>query len=427
MTDPSKERIAYVGGDNQIHTVASDGTSHTQLTLSLGANPLLTWGQPALEETAHTWPTWSPDGQRLICFELPDGDDVSGPVRVQVVEADGLRQIEMLSISGRLPIYAAWNPDGEGAAILLQDEEQLVLGWARPDEPGRLRILEEGAPLFFSWHPSEGRVLIHVGESSGGRTPGRLIVRDVGGQLPDELLPQRPGNYCVPILVGDRIVQVDTTTPDNPGAVNRLLNTGLDGSDEKNLLEFSGLGALSSVPGRDAVVFSAAPNGEGTPYRGATLIPLDGGPLNRLMEEDCLAFFWSVAAGALIYARVLKEENCVTWNRVVPGGAPEEVARFWPSREMLFYLHFFDQFAQSHSLLSPDGGRLVFCGRLLDGDDEPPEHPGPAWSVSTTGIEENGEETSRVLVADLTKTPVGPVAVRAIASGSFACFSPVSG
>ena len=427
MTALSKERIAYVGVDNQIHTVAPDGSAHAQITLSPGANPLVMWGQPALEETAHTWPTWSPDGQRLICFELPDGDDVSGPVRVQVVDADGVRQIEMLSISGRLPIYAAWAPDGAGAAILLQDDEQLVLGWARPDTPGHLRILEEGAPLFFNWHPSDGRVLIHVGEASGGQLPGRLIVRDVGGKAPDELLPQHPGNYCVPLLVGERIVQVDTTTPDNPGAINRLLSTSLDGSDEKTLLEFSGLGALSNVPGRDAVIFSAAPNGEGTPYRGATLIPLDGGALHRLMEEDCLAFFWSEAAGALIYARVLKAQNCVTWNRVVPGDEPEELARFWPSREMLFYLHFFDQFARSHSLLSPDGERLVFCGRLLDGDDEAPEHPGPAWSVSTAGASESGNDTSRVLVAELTGASGTPAAVRAIAAGSFACFSPVSG
>lgn len=413
-----QHQIAYVGEDNQIHTVGADGGGHHQLTMSLGSNPLLTWGQPDLSATAHTWPTWSPDGQRLICFELPGGEDVSGPVRVQVVDIDGLRQVEMLSVSGRLPIYAAWDPAGDGAAILFQDQDYLVLGWARPDQPGELRILEEGAPLFFNWHPHRGRVLIHVGEVNHGPSPaqrGRLVIRDVDGRQPDELLPQRPGNYCVPILVGDRLVQVDTTTPDNPGAVNRLLSTNLDGTDERSLLEFSGLGALIPVPGRSAVVFSAAPDGESTPYRGATLIPLDGGPLHRLMEDDCLAFFWS-SIGALIYARVLKEENCVTWNRVYPGDEPQEIARFWPSREMLFYLHFFDQFSQSHRLLSPDGARLVFCGRLIGGDDEVLDAPARAGRPGS-----RSEDASRVLVADVLSGKV-----QAIARGSFACFSPVS-
>ncbi len=400
--------IAYVGADKQIHLIGADGTGDRQLTLSPGSNPLL-WGQPGLRPTSHTWPGWSPDGQRLICFELPDGEDLSDPVRVQVLDVDGLRQQELLSISGRLPVYAAWSPTGDGALILSQEQDHLSLGWVALDRPGELRLIEEGAPLFFSWHPHPGRVLIHVGEVHRGAGPrGRLVVRDVRGRQPDELLPQHPGNYCVPIPAGDHLVQVDTSTPDRPGEVNRLLRTRLDGSEPRALLEFSGLGAIVPAPERGAVIFSAAPDGESTPYRGATLIPLDGGGPRRLMDQDCLAFFWS-PIGALVYARVLPEANCLSWSCVLPGGEPRELARFWPSREMLFYLHFFDQFSRSHSLLSPDGSTLVFCGRLLGGGDALPGRPG------------SDGEGSRVLLADIVSGEL-----RAIARGSSACFSPVS-
>jgi hypothetical protein len=400
-------RIAYVGTDHQIHLIDADGGDYRQITLSLGDNPLLLWGRPSMPSSAHTWPTWSPDGRRLICFELPGGDDVSGPILVQVIDADGVRQVQMLAISGRLPIYAAWSPDGAGAAILLQEEDHLALGWASPDNPGRLRILEEGSPLFFSWHPTDHRPLIHVGGLTGR---SRLIYRDVSGGLPDEVLPQLPGNYCVPIVVGDRLVQVDRSR-----SVNRLVSTDLSGEDERLLLEFTGLGALAPAPGEDAVVFSAAPGGEGHPYRGATLLYLDGRPPARLTEDDCFAFFWSRALSALIYARVLNEERCVTFNRCDVGGEPEEIARFWPSREMQFYLRFFDQFIMSHSLLSPEGDVLVFSGRLIGADEDPPRS-------RRHGSEPRGDDP-HILVADLRRRGE----IHPIASGSFACFSPVSG
>ena len=105
----------------------------------------------------------------------------------------------------------------------------------------------------------------------------------------------------------------------------------------------------------------------------------------------------------------MQQERCVTWNLARPGEPSERLARFWPSREMLFYLHFFDQFTHSHSLLSPEGDRLVFCGRRMadaDGDDSP-------WPTQEP-------DTFDVLVLDL-EDDAPP---RSIAEGSFACFSP---
>ena len=39
---------------------------------------------------------------------------------------------------------------------------------------------------------------------------------------------------------------------------------------------------------------------------------------------------------------------------------------FIPSREQLTMFQFFDQYAYSHSLWSPDGRSLVFAGKLVD-------------------------------------------------------------
>ena len=383
----SLARLAVVGNDRQLHQVRLDGTS-TQLTMSLGDNPLLLWGKPDLQKGSWSWPTWSPDGERLACFELPGGDDVSGPARVYVLEKDGVSQRNLLELSGRVPIYLSWRPDGQGLAVLMQEEEELVLGYVSVDELGKLRIIEEGVPLFFTWGPDRRRILVH----SATGTSGRVAIRDSEGRLPDQVLPQPPGNYCAPVIVGERVVHVER----RPGA-NVLLSSDLDGEDVRELVEFEGLGAFVPVDDHH-VIFAAAPHGEGSPYRGATRVHIGTGATERLHEDDSLAFFWSHQGHQLLYARVDTADNCLAWCSVRPNESTVTLCQFVPSREMLFYLHFFDQFVLSHRLVSPDGRHLVFAGHLPD------KVHGPA----------------QVFVKPL-RTEEPPAAV---SEGSFACFSP---
>jgi hypothetical protein len=381
-------RIAFVGLDRQIHLVDHDGGNPTQLTLSLADNPLMLWGQPELERKAWSWPTWSPDGGSVACFELPDGDDVSGPARVHVLDIDGVRQQELMELSGAVPLYCHWRPDNSGLLVLSQDDDQLRLTYTALEKLGQARILEEGVPLFFCWAPDGRGVLVHTASAPGR---GRVVLRDCEGRRPDEILPQEPGNYCAPVVVGEDVAHVERLP-----SQNRLLRSTIDGTAVRELLRFRGLGAI--VPaGEDRMVFSCAPEGEGTPYRGLTLI--DGYEQLPLAEDDSLAFMWSEARGELIYARLDTENNCLAWRAVAPGQPPRELLRFWPSRELLFYLHFFDQFVHSHHLVDPTGRHLVFSGH--------PHCEGPPSGPP------------KVLVLDIDSGELTE-----LDSGGFACFRP---
>ncbi len=387
-------RLAFVAPDRQLHLLDLSTESHTQLTLSLGDNPLLRWGNPDLPQTGYAWPCWSPDGDRIACFQFPQGDDVSDPIGVHIVELDGLTQTELLQVPGRVPIYAAWQPNGEGLGVLLQQEEEIELGYCRLDDIGRLRVLDQGAPLFFTWGSDARRVFVRSGSPDNPLT-NRLVVRDTKGEMPDAAPPQEPGQYCTPLVVGDRLIQVEQCA-----LINRLISTTFEGDQEKLLLEFDGLGAAVPVPGKNAIVFSSAPDGGNLPYRGATWIDIDTTKPTRLTEDDCVAFFWSPGGAQLIYVGVDKTGNCLTWYSVRDNENPVELCRFWPSREMLFYLHFFDQFVRSHHLVSADGRFLVFSGHLHE--DGPPEGP------------------PNILVLDLR----GEAPIRVVSAGFFACFCP---
>lgn len=393
MDDTTGARLAYVGVDRQLHLIDASGERHVQLTLSIGDNPLMLWGQPSLAPKSWAWPTWDPSGTRLACFEMPDGDDEdTGEAKLHVVHTDGVRQMELLQIERGVPLYCQWQPDGEGLLVLVQDEDELELQHVRLDRLGESRAIERGVPLFFAWQPDGRRLMVHTANDGDART-GRLVVRDTAGKLPDELLPQDPGNYCAPVPLGEHVVHVDRR-----GDASALVRTRLDGSDQKQLLTYEGLGAIVAA-GPDRVVFSSAPDGEGTPYRGLLLIDEDG--VTELAPDECLAFCWSEPRQAVVYAKVDLDSNCLVWCLASPGEPPQELTRFWPTREQLFHLRFFDQFVQSHQLVDPTGRFLAFAGHTVQ--------------EAARGSE------PMVHVIDLDD---GPDAI-ALVPGLFACFSPL--
>jgi len=389
----SSSRIAYVGDDRQLHVVTAEGNNPTQWTFSLGNNPLLVWGQPELSPQGYAWPCWSPDGEKIACFQLPSDQNPEDPVELHVLEDGGLKQHEVLQVPGRIPVYMNWQPKGEGLAVLLQTEDHMELAYCSLDTPGKLRLLYQAAPLFFDWCPDARRLYVHAG------TPGQpemnsLVVRDTLGVLPDEVLPQAPGRYCRPLVLGNRVAHVS-----HVNGTERLISSDLMGEDEQILLEYEGLGAVMPARSRNGIVFSCAPDGGESPYRGATLFHLDAQEPTRLTDHDLLCFFWSDKGEQLIYARLLPETECLAWYSARPRETPIELVRFRPSREMLYYLHFFDQFAETHKLVSGDGRYLVFAGQLAD---TPPETKPEIHVLDLRGAEE----------------------LRSVGQGTFGCFEP---
>ena len=389
----SSARIAYVGQDRQLHVVTAHGKDAAQWTFSLANNPLLLWGQPDIVPFGYAWPCWSPDGSKIACFQLPTDQNPEDPVQIHVLEDRGLKQHELMQIPGRIPVYMNWQPNGEGLAVLLQTEEHMELAYCSLDQPGQLRVLYQAAPLFFDWGPQARRLYVHAGSPSQPEM-NAFVVRDTQGELPDEVLPQTPGRYCRPLILDDRIVHAARVN-----GMEHLVCSDLQGKNERILLEYEGLGAVMPARSRNSVVFSSAPNAGQTPYRGASLINLDNQTTIRLTEDDLLCFFWSDKGEQLVYVRMIHESNSLAWCSVRPNENPVEHIRFRPSREMLYYLHFFDQFAETHPLISADGRHLVFAGLL------------------ETEVSENKPQ---LFVLDLR----GADKLRCVGQGTFGCFEP---
>ena len=94
-----------------------------------------------------------------------------------------------------------------------------------------------------------------------------------------------------------------------------------------------------------------------------SLVPSDGSGASALVEEDHLAFFWSPSGDRIAWVGVNPATREMELSvSPVGGGEPRRLFRFSPTGEFFTYLSFFDQYAYSHSLWSPDGSALVMAG-----------------------------------------------------------------
>lgn len=390
-------RLAFVGLDRQIHLTDTAGAEPVSLTAPLP--PGGAWGMLARPQEGWSWPTWSPDGEWLAAFCVEGGDQESGPVRVVALSIDGVRQVEWAHLPNMSPIYLQWHPKGDALSVLTQQGSELVLSLLRRTRLGQVRPIEQGVPLFFNWTPDGARVLIHVG---GKDDPaGRLILRDPMGDGEDILFERAPGSFCAPVFPGNRAV-VALRRADG---TSEVVACDPDGSNPVVLASKRGLMAVLPAPGGSPwLAVACAPKGESTPYRGIELIHAETGETRALTTSDCLAYFWSPAGDYVLYAVVDSDANCLLWNMVLAeSGETVPLGSFWPTRDILFFLHFFDQYAQSHSIISPDGRYVAFAGYPAGGGQADLSSP------------------PRIYLKDV-RDPAKPA--EAVGRGSFAVFAP---
>lgn len=395
--------LATVGPDRQLHVLPLSGGLPQQVTWSRVVGGLTAAGGGATPDGC-SWPGWSPDGRWLVGFRARP-DQHGGETAVFVAEVGGVEEREIFARIDEHPIYAQWSPDGRRLGLLCQLEEELLL-YVLEVESGDCRLVEHGAPLFFSWGPDSRHLVVHAGN---GPRPGRLVRRVVDARGEDVVFPTGPGSFCAPLIVSGEPVRIVFAT-DAPGETSHVCTAELDGEHPRHVATLRGL--LAIVPDHEGlhVAIGSAPKGESTPYDGIWLADLQGGPLVQITTHECMAFFWCRGGRRLVYAALDRTMGCARWYRCDLGEqdpsdcVEEELTPFWPTRDQLFLLHFFEQYTSSHAVVDPTGRWLTWATHPDPGSAPPDPRP-------------------RVMVLDLDAADPEP---QAVAYGSFAVFRPRS-
>lgn len=358
--------IAFIALDGNIATIDQTRGGLTQLTDDAGSREgVRRW---------YTSPTWSARGRRLAFVRLDQLRD--GSVRGAVVTTDSAsRNPQVAWESDQLaPVYLYWSPDSRWISVLSQRsaEDGMELGLVDPSGRLSYKPLDTGLPLYWAWDPDNRFMLAHVG---GGTTSGgRLTLLDVRGATGKRNFNVRPTRFQSPQISpdGERMLYVDSESGSAQLVLRDIEGPGLD---VLKTVSGSAFFSFSRDGRRVAVMESPSPQLSAD----GTLRVLEPRRLERLVELEepsVLAFFWAPDSRRIAYLILVRPDGRLVVEpefaadperlyvrlRVMDArsGDSWDVATFPITNGSLNGLQFFDQYARSGNIWSPDGNWLVF-------------------------------------------------------------------
>jgi TolB protein len=266
-------------------------------------------------------------------------------------------------VAARAPHYAYWSPDGSYLAFIGNTAQGLTLYLDDlRDVDGAQPILDRG-PLWMDWSPQSAYLFVHRGRD-------HLMVDTEEGFKETLNIASDGLGYSVPAWKppGDEITFV-------AGDISRgygLYTAGPDGRDVVLVDQVPPNTAFLWSPDGEVLAMTRTPP-EIVPYgarslRGygqVSLYSADGVRLPVEIEDNVIAFFWSPDGGKLAYVTMPGTQDLMRLMVLEVGSGDRwPLIDFFPSDDQVTMFQFFDQYAHSHSLWSPDGKSLVLAGRI---------------------------------------------------------------
>lgn len=371
-------QVAYIGVNGNVYTYILDEGRTTQLT------------DDATAVRQYEWPTWSNGGE--LAYFCCDAATSRQPGMEVYISPDGQTPgEEVYTLDDGVFTYAAWSPltcdAGEGCRDLAILVSLLGQGSFGVDIVRNLPQAETtttragtGAPYYYSWSPDGSRLLTQ-------RNTERVDIYNLADDT-FERSEIAPGRFPAPAWspVDDRLL------------VGRASATG-DGTDLV-IVTPDGQREVLQADLDGQVAFNWSPDGNLIAYRTLTqdgpgdLVVLDavtGDVVASTEGDEVFAFFWSPDSHYLAYITTAAppgtfnisytgpstgrtpstqriQEDGLRWAVLdVQQGNARSYGSFVPTREMLYLVSYFNQFAQSHSLWSPDSTHIVFSEVTSDG------------------------------------------------------------
>ena len=360
--------IAFVGQDDNIYTIRPDGTDQELVSIPMaGETASLVGGAFFDNHTIYNWPTWSPDATKLAFTSYSANGDFPGvlwlvdipgglPDKVFQDPDDTIGRF----VAQRSPHYVYWSPQSDRIAFLAPTPESLVLYMIETADPPHPETVSFGAPSYMAWSP-DGQYLLH-------HLVQELDLVDTRNNFARASLNADSLSYRTPAWSPDssRIAYVN----DFQGG-DRLVVSGIQGTSTTEVDRVNVLSAFLWSPTANEIAFTELGTGRslGIPtYAGLAIFDADSGEKTQVTTREVVAFFWSPDGEKLAYVTVDRSASTISWYVNDRSGRSEKkLTDFIPSHEQLFVMFaFFDQYAYSNQLWSPDSNALVYSGRDPD-------------------------------------------------------------
>ncbi len=352
-------RIAYVNEEGQIVALGPDGSDEQQLTNA---------------QQRFQFPAWSPDGRSLAAigidrtgagvFVLADGTTEVAPAPLYADRVEG-------------PFYLYWSPDGKQVSFLASHPEGMGLHLVQADGSTESRLLTIGGPLYWQWTADSQQMLIHSGFS--GEASRLELIKADGDGTGDAIAA--PGFFQAPGISADGryLAYAEEVT----GRSSRLTIVDTQ-SEAVEQQRHAGLVAMAWSPTANQLAFTNGTEPDSSSFVGPLrLMDAATGEVRLLSNEPIVAFFWSpdgrylaalsilrsgegdinALAGKSSTAKRSQQQNLPMLRLLVYDVTTDEgrfLFTFVPTFTFATqFLPFFDQYALSHRLWSPDSSALV--------------------------------------------------------------------
>jgi TolB protein len=333
-----------------------------------------------------SFPAWSPDGSRIAALVT----DQSGAT-IQVVAASpslATQPVTLYRSTDEPPFYLSWSTDGRSVAFLTTEPGGIALRRAPADASADATRLRDGSPMYWA-DLADGRLLVHAGSGAGS------FLGEIGadGKDHDDGL-DATGPFRAPALSADGTYRAYAgTTTDGAAAV---VTEAADGAARHDVPIF-GPSALSFAPSGATVAFLARPSADAPqtqlPVGPLRAIDAADGSVRTLLSGSVVAFFWSPDGRTIAALSIPTSGDGVAQAGVRLARAPVPVAAPGLALDLVFVdatdgsivarqvvrvsdvfasqlLPYFDQYALSHRIWSPDSGAIALPVVAADGSNE---------------------------------------------------------
>jgi TolB protein len=305
--------------------------------------------------------------------------------------------------------YPIWSPDSQQVAFIAVTRESGLTLFLDDlgESPDSEFVLDQG-PLWLSWAHDSVQLIVHRAD--------RLLLVNTADSVVVTELEVRSWAYRVAAWKPQESVLTYITLAGGSNFAVQQASVAAEG-----LGRSSTIGEISPVAAflwsRDGAYLAVADASRLIAYRGAPvpvysrLKILDSVEYRERggVSDNIMAYFWSPDGAKIAYVTIPDGGASLRWTLFeVATGVETQLVDFVPSAEQLVMFQFFDQYAYSHSLWSPDSRHLVFAGELREG----------AVTVSMSG--HPGHQGSHVFTVDTGST----LEITTVAEGVLGFWSP---
>jgi TolB protein len=350
-------RIAYIGNDGQVFTIQPDGTNQRQLTD---------------DDFPYQFPAWATGSGQLAVLSG------TGSV-VTLLDTKEPNPVTLYESGSQAPFYLYWSPDNSQISFLSNSLRGIALRVVDTDGSGEAEVRGFGTPFYWDWLRDGSQMLVHTGATGES---ARLGLLQEDGQV-ENIAP--PGAFQAPgISANGRY----WAYAEDIGAGNSWLVITDTENDEQWTERHPATIAMSWSPVADQLAFTTGIQNENSFWGPLRMFDTATGEVTLLSDNIVIAFFWSPNGRYLaafntgdidqdigvnvadyaprnraIHAKPANQPNPHQFNLAIidiETGDETQVMSFNPT--ILFisqFLPFFDQYALSHNIWSPNSDAIV--------------------------------------------------------------------